>query len=44
MSDSIDFTRLQLALPRTGALLFAGSALYIGFIDPRVRLSHENEK
>jgi hypothetical protein len=40
MNKDFDFTRFQLALPRTGSLLFAGAALYIGFIDPHVRLSH----
>lgn len=41
---SINIPRLQLGLPRTCALLFAGSAFYIGFIDPQVRNSQQFEK
>lgn len=44
MADNINLDRLQLALPRVSSLLFAGSALYIGFIDPCVRDSHREEK
>lgn len=44
MTDNINLERLQLALPRIGSLLFAGSALYIGFIDPCVCSSHKEER
>ena len=33
-----------LALPRTGALFFSGSAFYIGFVDPFVRDSLRNPR
>ena len=33
-----------LALPRTGALFFSGSAFYVGFIDPFVRRSLQNPR
>lgn len=37
---SLDLDRLQLSLPRTASLLFAGPALYLGIIDPMVLNSH----
>lgn len=42
--SQIDVDRLQLALPRISSLLFAGSALYVGFVDPCVRDSHKDQR
>jgi hypothetical protein len=43
-SSDITGLSIQLAVPRTLSLLFSGSALYIGFIDPHVRGSHKSQK
>lgn len=40
----MDYNHLQITLPKSTALLFAGSALYIGFIDNLVRNAHKQEK
>lgn len=40
----LNYLSPELALPRTSALLFAGSALYIGFLDPIVRSSYDNPR
>lgn len=40
----LNYLQPELALPRTSALLFAGSALYIGFIDPLVRSKYDNAR
>lgn len=42
--SELNLDRVQLVLPSVTSLLFAGSALYIGFIDPCVRESHRDEK
>lgn len=38
----LNYLSPELALPRASALLFAGSAIYIGFLDPIVRNNYEN--
>lgn len=40
----LNYLSPELALPRASALLFAGSAIYIGFLDPLVRNRYENPR
>lgn len=40
----LNYLSPELALPRCSALLFAGSAFYIGFLDPIVRSNYDNPR
>ena len=40
----LNYLSPEFALPRCSALLFAGSALYVGFLDPIVRNKYENPR